>query len=318
MTFCPCVPVSCCDAAGFTFDCNNLKFCPRANPFKDSNGNNQCYCGNLLGGGVSCLADRGGCSGVTVCKHHSDCRTLGTGFVCQQSSCCGGQNICVQQCNSKFPQATPCQQPTPIEPSNPCCNPEGFKFDCANINFCPQSSPVSGNKCYCGNIAGGGVTCLADRGNCTNPTICTRNGDCPIGAACQQSTCCSGQNICVNLCNSQFPQSVPCDQPALPPSCCSQAANFKFDCNNLSFCPGGNVFTDPATKLKCYCGLVRGGVTCFADRGNCTNPTICTKNSDCGAGFACQLNSCCGGQNICVQLCNKKFPQAAECQNPQL
>jgi hypothetical protein len=93
-------------------------------------------------------------------------------------------------------------------------------------------------------------------------------------------------------------------------------------------CPDkGDIKNCPLSKglAGCYCGNVAttnpGGrvVACLADRLACDKPVLCTKNSDCkGPGEVCQLKSCCGGQNICVQLCEAKFPEADECLNPGL
>jgi len=115
------------------------------------------------------------------------------------------------------------------------------------------------------------------------------------------------------------------------PSCCNQ--DFVFKCPSCTAAPGltcpdrGDLGPCPLSKnqANCYCGNAAttnpGGrvVTCLADRGTCAGAKTCTKNSDCtGQGEVCQLKSCCGGQNICVQLCEAKFPAADECLNPGL
>jgi hypothetical protein len=55
---------------------------------------------------------------------------------------------------------------------------------------------------------------------------------------------------------------------------------------------------------------------CLASRDTCPDPRFdCTKNSDCGRGQVCQLDSCCVGSNgkrrhICNNLCRTEFPES--------
>jgi len=241
-------------------------------------------------------------------------------------------SICVQLCQDRFPTAAPCIQP-PVQRT--CCNPQGFQFDCTNLKFCPQTNPfkspqTGANQCYCGSVAGNSVACLADRGTCDNTKDCTKNGDCPVGQACQLKSCCksggNARNICVPFCQNQFPSAAHCEQSTSPPACCN-ATNFVFRCpagvcspaagktcppaGALSFCPASNPFTD-ASGLKCYCGnVLGGGIACLKDLGSCASVQECKSNGDCDSGSLCQQQSCCGGKDICVPKC----PSPTECQN---
>jgi hypothetical protein len=114
------------------------------------------------------------------------------------------------------------------------------------------------------------------------------------------------------------------------PACCNPV-NFKFKCPNgvcspapgrtcpdvgpLVHCPINN---KPKPLDACYCAKVAansGGfdVRCLADRGSCNGVTTCSANKDCKIpGEVCQLQSCCGGRNICVALCEARFPMQAD------
>jgi len=116
----------------------------------------------------------------------------------------------------------------------------------------------------------------------------------------------------------------PCQGPPPPPRCCNQNLQFKCPAGvcSGSNCPGiGPLVTCPLSNPdnNCYCGQVAGGsIACLAQRpGGCPavgspNEGRCNKNNDCPIGSLCQIQTCCGGRNLCIPRC----ASANNCQNP--
>jgi hypothetical protein len=104
---------------------------------------------------------------------------------------------------------------------------------------------------------------------------------CPQDRVMCGNTCCDPGQTCVNgQCTSSCSSPGTCGGP-------------------YGSCAGG-----------CICHQTTEGGTCVDGSTPCAGLSGCSSSSDCGPGFACFTNSCCG-QNVCAPICGGSSGQSA-------